>query len=207
MANHGKGVEAYVSDNGMGIKEEDLEKIFNPYFTTKKEGVGTGLGLMISKEIVEVIHGGRIDVESTLEKGTTIHVTLPIGKYTLKKKKILVVDDEAYITDLFSEYLSSKGFLIRKCNNGRDALKLYAEFKPDLVLSDIDMPEMNGLELHAEIEKINPKQPFIMITGAFLKPDELKTLSRKKITQIIKPAELEKELLKVVKEQLEMSSM
>ena len=69
------------------------------------------------------------------------------------------------------------------------------------------MPEMNGLELHAEIEKINPKQPFIMITGAFLKPDELKALSRKKVPQIIKPAELENELLKVVKEQLEMSSM
>ena len=60
-------------------------------------------------------------------------MTVTISKYTLKKKKILVVDDESYITDLFSEYLSNKRFLIRKSNNGRDALKLYAEFKPDLV--------------------------------------------------------------------------
>ena len=117
--------------------------------------------------------------------------------------KILIVDDEAYITDTFGEYLSSKGFLIRSAQNGKDALKIYSDFEPDMILSDFNMPEMNGIKLFKEVRKIKPDQLFVMITGAFLLPNDQKMLRDNKIPQIIKPADLEKELLKTVRELLE----
>lgn len=103
-------------------------------------------------------------------------------------------------------YLSRKGFLIRKAQNGKEALKIYSEFEPDLILSDFNMPEMKGIELYKSVRKIKHDQLFVMITGALLMPDELKIFRDNEIPQIIKPADLEKELLKAVKEQLEMSS-
>ena len=198
-----KAVTAYISDKGVGIKKENIGKIFEHYYTTKEDGTGTGLGLPISKEITEVFHGGEISIESTPGKGTVFNVTIPIDKYAFRRRKILLVDDEAYITETFGEYLSSKGFRIRKAQNGKDALKIYSEFEPDLILSDFNMPEMDGIKLFKAVRKIKPDQLFVMITGAFLVPDDLKMLSDNKIPQIIKPADLEKELLKTVRELLE----
>ena len=206
ISENGKNIEAYVSDNGGGIKEEDIDKVFDRYFTTKDEAAGTGLGLMISKEIIEIMHGGEISVDSIPGKGTTFTVKIPHSKYALKKKKILIVDDDKYILDIFSEFLSSKGFLIQTSLNGEEGMKAYSEFEPDLILSDIEMPKMDGFKFYDAVKKINPDQPFIMITGAFLKPEDLEYLRKVKIPQLIKPADLEKELLKVVREQLEMSS-
>lgn len=94
LSKDGKFVEASVSDTGIGIKSENLEKIFEDYYTTKDEGNGTGLGLPISKEIIESVHGGKLVVESVSGKGTTFQVTLPIADITLKKKIIHHLDDE-----------------------------------------------------------------------------------------------------------------
>ena len=203
VGKEGKVVEAYVSDKGVGIKAEEVEKIFDYYYTTKGEGTGTGLGLVICKEIVETTHGGRIDVLSSQGAGATFTVELPTLEYSLQKKKIMIVDDEAYITELFGTYLSRMGFLIQSCNRGEEALRIYPDFMPDLVLSDYDMPEMTGLELYKKIKEIKDDQPFVMITGAFLSPEDLKYLREQKIPQLIKPANLETELLETVKQQLE----
>lgn len=196
------GVEGYISDNGVGIKQENLERIFEHYYTTKGNGVGTGLGLVISKEIVERIHGGKIRVTSVLDKGTEFSVLIPFEDQTKTKNKILIIDDEAYITNLYSEYLSIKGFLIRVSNRSNDAIKIYNSFKPDLVLCDVDMPGLTGFDILRKIEEINPNQPFIMVTGTFLTHECMTMLKNKNITQIIKPADLENELLKTVKEKL-----
>ncbi len=205
IIDHGNKIEAYIADKGIGISSEDLDRIFEDYYTTKGEDVGTGLGLVICKEIVETMHGGKIQVESEQGKGTTFKIIIPKLEFSLQKKKILIVDDEPYVGDLFSEYLSTKGFLVQKCLSGREALQLFSDFKPDLVLSDYEMPEINGLELYEAIREINPRQAFVMVTGAFIPPEDLNFLSEKQIPQIIKPAELDNELLRIVKEQLEMS--
>ena len=110
-------------------------------------------------------------------------------KFSLQKKKILIVDDEAYIGDVFSEYLSTKGFLVQKCLSGREALRLFSDFKPDLVLSDYKMPEMNGLELYDAIKQIKLGQPFVMVTGAFIPPDAWEFLKETQIPQRLQPAE------------------
>lgn len=203
---HGNKIEAFIEDKGIGIPSEDLDKIFEDYYTTKGENAGTGLGLVICKEIVETMHGGKIQVESEYGKGTKFKIIIPNLEFSLHKKKILIVDDEAYVGDLFSEYLSTKGFLVQTCLSGREALRLFSDFEPDLVLSDYEMPEMNGLELYEAIIEFNPRQAFVMITGAFMRPEELNFLREKQIPQIIKPAELENELLKTVTEQLEVIS-
>ena len=203
LGKEGRVVEVYVSDKGVGIKAEDVGKIFDYYYTTKEEGTGSGLGLVICKEIVETTHGGRIDVLSSQGAGATFTVELPILEYSLQKKKIMIVDDEAYITELFGTYLSRMGFLIQTCNRAEEALRIYPDFMPDLVLSDYSMPEMTGLELYKKIKEIKDDQPFVMITGAFLSLEDLKYLREQKIPQLIKPANLETELLETVKQQLE----
>ncbi len=202
ISNDGKGVTAYVEDNGIGIDPNNLNKIFDHYYSTKKDGIGTGLGLVISKEIVEGLHGGKIAVNSTKGSGTTFSVFIPREYQTKQKKKILIIDDNAYITDLYSEYLSRKGFLIRATNRSKDALKIFNSFNPDLVLCDVDMPELTGFDILKQIEEIDPIQHFVMITGAFLSIEELSLLKRKKITYLIKPADLEKELLEIVRNKL-----
>ena len=123
-----------------------MNKIFEDYYTSKGEDVGTGLGLVICKDIVETIHGGKIHVESEQGRGTTFKIVIPKLEFSLQKKKILIVDDEAYVGDLFSEYLSTKGYLVQSCLSGREALRLFSDFEPDLVLRDYEMPEINGLE-------------------------------------------------------------
>ena len=202
ISNDGKGVTAIVADNGIGIDSNNLEKIFEHYYSTKKDGIGTGLGLVISKEIVEGLHGGNIDVSSIKGKGTTFSVFIPKEFQTKYKKKILIIDDDAYITDLYSEYLSRKGFLIRATNRSKAAKKIFNSFEPDLVLCDVDMPELTGFDILKQIEEINPAQHFVMITGAFLSIEQLSLLKERKITYLIKPADLEEELLKIVRSKL-----
>ena len=98
------------------------------------------MGLVISKEIVERMHGGKINVKSNYNKGTEFSVLIPFEPHSKTKHKILIVDDEKYITNLYSEYLTTKGFLTRVTNNSKDAVKIYKSFKPDLVLFDLDRP-------------------------------------------------------------------
>ena len=202
ISNDGKGVTAIVADNGIGIDPINLDKIFEHYYSTKKDGIGTGLGLVISKEIVEGLHGGKIDVSSTKGAGTTFNVFIPNDIQTKQNKKILIIDDDAYITDLYSEYLSRKGFLIRTTNRSRNAIELFKSFEPNLVLCDADMPEFTGFDILKKIEEINPAQHFVMITGAFLSIEQLSLLKERKITYLIKPADLEEELLKIVRSKL-----
>ena len=202
-AEKGNCVEAYITDNGTGIESQDLAKIFEHYYTTKKDGVGTGLGLAISKEITEIIHGGKIEIESEPGVSTTFRVILPIFALTLEKKKVLVVDDEPSITTLFAKFLSTKGYLVRTSNKATEGLEMYESFGPDIVLCDVNMPEMSGFVLLERVREINPAQPFVMVTGSFLNPEEFKMLKEQKVPQIIKPPDLETELLTVVKQELE----
>ena len=198
----GKSIDAYVKDNGVGIETEDIEKIFEPYYTKKERTAGTGLGLVIVKETTENVHGGKIKVESNVGEGTTFHVMIPSLKYSQMRKKLLIVDDDLSISELLAQYFSHKGLEVETAENGTIALDTIKKFKPDLILSDIEMPELNGFGLVNEARKMNPEQPIIMMTGFDDRAKASEPLNKIDIPLIMKPPDLEDELWPLIKEKL-----
>ena len=115
--------------------------------------------------------------------------------------KILIIDDDYLIVNNMAQYLIGDGYSVRTITDPISSFLLYSEFHPDLVLCDISMPVMNGMELLKRIRGYNPFQKFIMVTGAFLNPAELNILREQNVPQIIKPPDMEQELLKIIKKQ------
>ncbi len=168
-----------VSDTGIGIDAAVKDKIFEPYFTTKAPGKGTGLGLAVVYGIVRE-HHGDIKVYSEFGTGTTFNVYLPIMAQTAKTEsiarqetlpvgheRILLVDDEAAIARLEKEMLERLGYRVTMCVNSVDALDVFKS-KPDafdLVVSDMTMPKMTGDRLAFELIAIRPTIPILICTG------------------------------------------
>ncbi|WP_176371583.1 PAS domain-containing hybrid sensor histidine kinase/response regulator [Desulfosediminicola flagellatus] len=174
----GSYIKLKISDNGVGISPEYIKQIFEPYFTTKAQGEGTGLGLSLVHGIVEK-YGGKIFVESTLGVGTSFIVYLPIvSKRNLEfsheselipmgNERILFVDDEAAIVKMGARMLESLGYEVTSRTSSIEALELF-RFKAesfDLVISDITMPNMTGDKLVEKIRAIAPDVPVILCTG------------------------------------------
>ncbi len=176
----GKYVKLKVSDTGHGMNEEILEKIFDPYFSTKKAGEGTGLGLALVYAIVEE-HQGYIKAYSTVGKGSDFYVFFPGAeekfvpkeklddKKILKggKEKIILVDDEKSILEATREFLIDYGYDVTAFYNGFDA---FEEFKKnpkefDLIITDMTMPRMTGDKLSAKILEIREGIPIILCSG------------------------------------------
>ncbi len=171
-------VELSVKDTGQGIRPEILERIFDPYFTTKEKGVGTGLGLAVVHGIVKKSNG-TIRVESHPDRGSTFYIYLPqieLSSAALPNPsasplggtgKILFVDDEKMITDIGEKILKRLGYDVVSRTSPIEALELF-KAKPgtfDLVISDQTMPGMTGDRLAKELMKINPEIPVILCTG------------------------------------------
>ena len=167
-----------VSDTGHGMSPETLERIFEPYFTTKEVGEGTGLGLSVVHGIVRE-HGGAITVQSVPDAGTTFEVYFPIivdkkisSEETEKAAprgsgRILFVDDETMVTDSTKSNLENLGY---KVHTENDPVRALAKFEAqpysfDLVITDMSMPKMTGLQLSRQISQIREDLPIILITG------------------------------------------
>jgi signal transduction histidine kinase/CheY-like chemotaxis protein len=169
----GKYVCFSVTDNGEGISEENIRKIFDPYFSTKKKETGSGLGLYVTYGIVKA-HNGHIEVTSKLKEGTTFNVYIPVYEpishetsFESSEKIILLADDEIMLRDLLAELLESSGFNVVKVTSGTEVLKvLTEEVKVDILIIDYNMPGMNGLECVEQIRKLNYKMPVILSTGS-----------------------------------------
>ena len=175
----GEYLKLTVSDTGDGIAPAILSRIFDPFFTTKKPGEGTGMGLAVVYGIVKGC-GGAITVESELGKGTSFHVYLPLlagekGEWEAKAKipivggneRLLLVDDEADLVQLGNEALSAFGYQVVGKTSSVEALALFRE-KPhdfDLVITDMTMPGLTGVELAGECLRIRPDIPIILCTG------------------------------------------
>lgn len=178
----GSYIKIIVSDSGCGIMAQDRERIFDPYYTTKDKGVGTGLGLAVAKGIIEK-HGGRIDFSSTPGIGTDFYVYLPMlasaaDTASLSNKTagtdlpsgsehILFVDDEPAITDTAHQMLEYLGYSVTVHNNSGEAIADFSN-RPhafDLVITDMSMPETSGDELVQKILGIRPNLPVILCTG------------------------------------------
>jgi len=167
-----------VSDTGHGIDRAIIDRIFDPYFTTKGLGEGTGLGLGVVHGIVKS-HEGAVTVYSEVGKGTTFHVYLPQWKGEVKpepelsltlptgSERILLVDDEARLVDAGVQILERLGYRVVGKTSSREALEAFRALPEgfDLVITDQTMPQMTGIELAREILGIRPRMPIILCTG------------------------------------------
>ncbi|GAB4289183.1 MAG: GAF domain-containing protein [Ignavibacteriaceae bacterium] len=186
-----------VSDSGSGIKEEDIPKIFDPYFSTKQKDSGSGLGLYVTYGIIKA-HNGYVDVKSRLNEGTTFEVYIPAFEPTRQKKSvpeekiIMLADDEVMLRDLLAELLESNGYNVIRVQSGDEAVKILTEeIKVDLAVIDYNMPGKSGLETIGEIRKINKDVPIILSTGSLI-PDYETELKKYKINdKLQKPYEFE----------------
>lgn len=180
-----------VIDTGTGIEKEILERVFEPYFTTKEVGKGTGLGLSIVQGIVRS-NKGDIRITSEPGKGTEVQVYLPVlsgvavGSHLALaevaeggKESILLVDDEESISRMLRRVLERLGYRVRACNGSFEALELFkadsAAF--DLVITDMTMPGMTGLRLAEELISTRADIPIILCTGFDVNIDRQKALS------------------------------
>lgn len=181
----GPYVELIVSDTGIGISPDIIDKIFDPYFTTKKLGKGTGMGLSIIHGIISE-YGGAITVESEPGQGSTFHVYFPAidkvepelvadDKETPRGEgRILLVDDEELLTELGKEILERLGYEV---TIRQSSLAAFATFQNnpqafDVVITDQTMPGLTGVELSKRILQIRPDIPIILCTGFSTLVDE-----------------------------------
>ncbi|MFC1523732.1 ATP-binding protein [Thermodesulfobacteriota bacterium] len=213
----GSYVRLTVSDDGVGIDRSKLEKIFEPYYTTKQKGEGTGLGLALVHGIVKS-HGGYISVYSEPGKGTTFQVYLPrvitdvdgaterIDRHQIPTgdERILIVDDEEIIVKMEEKMLVSLGYQVNCSTKPEQALETFAAHPEnfDLIITDMTMPGMTGAELSQRILAVRPDTPVIMCTGfsELINKDKAESIGIREF--IMKPV-VRKELAAVVRRVLD----
>ncbi|MFC2096291.1 transporter substrate-binding domain-containing protein [Bacteroidota bacterium] len=208
-----KLVEFYIKDTGIGIpkdKQDEIFQRFNKIETNKSKLYrGTGLGLTITQNLVERL-GGTIRVESEVDKGSTFYFTLPldisesideknIKKFIIqnhkswKDKTILIAEDEESNYKFLEMLLSNKGIKLLRAENGFEAIELCkGNNNIDLVLMDIKMPGMNGLEATSKIKKFRPDLPIIVQTAYAMQNDEKESMEAGCDDYIAKPIKKEK---------------
>lgn len=170
-----------ISDNGIGMTEDVQKKIFEPFFTTKPKGKGTGLGLAMVYSFVRQCNG-YIDVKSKLGDGTmfTIYFPISLPSYNVQhsrsglikvvsdlKMRILVVEDDNDVRRSIVKMLEENNFEVRDTPRALEALEMIIQRKEryGLIVSDIIMPEMNGIEFFKKVKEFDSSIPFILITG------------------------------------------
>jgi CheY-like chemotaxis protein len=171
-------VRIIVSDTGKGMDAGTLERIFEPYFSTKEKGEGTGLGLFVVHGIVQRF-GGWVDVKSEPGQGTTFTIGFPridaetdaaspeTTAHPTGTETVLVVDDDENIVAMTSEMLGNLGYRVAPATSADAALELFERI-PDrfsVVITDQTMPGMTGEALVARMRRINPAIPVILCTG------------------------------------------
>jgi PAS domain S-box-containing protein len=166
-----------ISDTGEGMDKETQERCFDPFFTTKEVNKGTGLGLSTTYGIVKE-HGGDIHVYSELGQGTTFKLTFPLASSDMripeesstkivrgKGEKVLVVDDESEMCRVMEELLKRLGYKAAYVRSGNSAIQKYKSWRPDVVLLDRNMPEMDGVSCSEQIMDYDPNAKILIISG------------------------------------------
>ncbi len=214
----GRFIELVVSDSGSGIDQQTKDRIFEPYFTTKSEGEGTGMGLAMVQRIIQEC-GGTIRVDTDEEKGTSFHLFFPvvdrlkesIAKEADKKsypqkgtERIMVIDDEETIAQMMSSMLTSLGYSVSVFTSSEDAIEHFvadpAQF--DLIITDQTMPGLTGSDVAQKVLEIRPEMPIILCTGysAMVKKETIEKIGIKEF--IMKPFGAEK-LSRVIRNTLD----
>ena len=176
----GRYVKLSVRDTGTGIEPTIMSKLCEPFFTTKPEGRGTGLGLAMIHGVVQQ-NGGLLEIASKVGEGSTFEIYLPaVGTHADRderpetevgthrgKETILIVEDEASLLNLAARMLRGLGYKIVKAHSPQEALRLCQDQSliPDLLLTDVVMPEMNGARLSAKLKETYPKLRCLFMSG------------------------------------------
>jgi CheY-like chemotaxis protein len=180
-----------MTDTGIGMDEKTQEKVFDPFFSTKEMGRGTGLGLASAYGIIKN-HDGIINVYSEVGHGTTFCIYLPaVGRKPLEEERkpitvskgrgsLLLVDDEEFILDIARQMLESLGYNVFVAGNGQAAVDVYREHRDQiqLVILDMIMPCMNGLAAFEQLQKVNPNVKVLIASGYSINEDIKQALNR-----------------------------
>ncbi|MBT3311298.1 MAG: PAS domain S-box protein [Desulfobacterales bacterium] len=211
----GKYVKVTVSDTGPGIDPEIIDRIFDPYFTTKEVGKGSGMGLAVVLGIVKN-HNGAISVDSKPGQGTTFKILFPVTtekpeiekdtteELLMGSETLLFIDDEPSIVSMVQRMLGRLGYQVETQTSSVEALEQF-QTKPDhfdLVITDMTMPQMTGFILSEKIMKIRPDIPVIICTGNSALIDEERAKQMGIAAYIMKPIILTK-ISKTIREVLD----
>ncbi len=213
--NPGPYLELTVRDTGCGIDPLIRERIFDPFFTTKKIGEGTGLGLSVVHGIISSYHG-KITVESRVGGGSAFHVFLPLLAETQEastrepdqpdsdgKGRILLVDDETMLASVTKERLEDRGYAVTASTDSVEALETFRANPDrfDLVITDLTMPEMTGIELAEKVMSTSPGIPVILCTG-FIDPAIEEQTTKAGIRAIVSKPVSMKRLISLIRDLL-----
>jgi two-component system, cell cycle sensor histidine kinase and response regulator CckA len=203
-----RGVRVEVSDTGCGIARDSIPRIFDPFYTTKPEGVGTGLGLWICQGIVASL-GGAITVESEIGRGTTFVISLPVPETPAdddtrdareelpsKRGRILVVDDEPAISRALRDGLGDAHDVVIAVS-GREALALLLGDDPghfDVILCDVMMPDLDGVELYEALRAKRPElaERVVFVTGGAFAAHAREFIAKASVPTLEKPFEIDR---------------
>ncbi len=200
----GRYLELSVRDTGQGIPQENLVRIFEPYFTTKEKGEGTGLGLAVVHGIVKD-HGGELSVYSEVGRGSIFRIYLPLmekqaeGDRKLKEvvlrgkgETILFIDDEKMVADFSREMLEELGYKVVTETDPVAAIQIFKENsnKFDIVITDKTMPRLTGFDVIREIREVRADMPVVLCSG-YQDKEDMEKLQARGINQFItKPARM-----------------
>jgi len=190
-------VELCIKDTGHGMTAETLERIFDPFFTTKPVGEGTGLGLSVVHGIVKK-HNGLISVKSEPGKGSVFRIYFPridtrllsvedkqTVEFSKGAERILLVDDEQLLVDTLEEMLKDLGYSVTATNRSLNAHEMFRTDPKsfDVVMTDLTMPYMTGIDLAREVNRIDPDIPIILCTGfsELIQPDQARAAGIREI--------------------------
>jgi PAS domain S-box-containing protein len=206
-----------IGDTGTGIPPEVRPRLFTPFFSTKPVGVGTGLGLAISHRIITQM-GGTISYDTEVGRGTTFHISLPIAggptvpqqtqkmwtkSPAVRRGNVLVIDDEESLAQALRRFLGTE-HEVTAVYRARDALDLLEQGgRYDVVLCDLMMPQITGMELHHEVARLDPAQAarFVFLTGGAFTPSAREFLVATTNRRIEKPFDL-KDVRRIVNEMI-----
>lgn len=201
-----------ISDTGCGISKEVLDKIFEPFYTTKRSGKGTGLGLSVVQNVMEAVNG-RIEIESQVGVGTTFILSFPLrspsGTKNEKQERkgfnrLIVVDDDRELLKALSAMLKESPIKAEYYDHPAAVLSLLQQGKDevDMILTDYQMPSINGLELAAMVRRLNPQIHLVLMSG--LDSGQFDWyLKNGMIDEFIPKTELAGRLMEMLEEQIE----
>jgi CheY-like chemotaxis protein len=167
-----------VTDTGIGMDQETMDHVFDPFYTTKEVGKGTGLGLASAYGIIKA-HGGYIDVDSTQGRGSTFEIYLPLSEKVFKVARladkimrgtetVLLVDDEASIRQVGRELLEAMGYRVLEAGNGKEAIESYSKHQEDIdiVLLEMTTDQTDGDLVCVRLKEMNPDVKVLLVGSA-----------------------------------------
>lgn len=216
-ATEGRYVRIQISDTGVGIKAEEIERIFEPFYTSKDVGEGTGLGLSMAYGIIQQ-HKGMIEVESKPGVGTVFFIYLPFhdgtpvemeaadekSRASGGKETLLIADDDENIRGLMINILEDQGYRVISAKDGDEALKQFSEHRDeiDLMILDVVMPNLGGRGVYEQLKAKAYQKPVIFCTGYSDEHLDAKFILDNKLRLVYKPYQ-SNDLLSVVREELD----